>query len=99
MTNGLLDSFQLMVAVYLFYTAVKGRGTLYNFPEIPPEKKDLITGKLRLIYTAGGFISLLDWGASVLQNSMFTVNWTETGREITQNFTVGALPFISGLAA
>lgn len=90
-----LDAFQLLVAVYLFYVAIKGSGTLYNFPEIPKKKKEEVRQNLRKIYAVGGCISLLDGAASILQNSMFTVEYTEDSINVTQNFSIDGLPFIS----
>ena len=90
-----LDAFQILVAAYLFYVAIKGSGTLYNFPEIPRKKKEAVRNTLRKLYALGGFISLIDGAASILQNSMFTVNYTENGAEITQNFTIPWLPFLT----
>lgn len=95
MTHGLLDSFQLIIAAYLFYTAIRGKGTLFNFPEVPDSKREDVRRKLRIAYTAGGCIALLDGLASILQNDMFTVTYTETGAEITQNYVIEALPFLS----
>ena len=31
----------------------------------------------------------------MLQNSMFSVEYTEAGEQVTQNFTIGVLPFLS----
>ena len=31
----------------------------------------------------------------MLQNSMYSVEYTENGPQITQNFTISALPFLS----
>ena len=90
-----LDAFQLLIAIYLFYVALKGSGTLYNFPEIPKTKQAAVHKNLRIIYTVGGFIALLDGVCAMLQNSMFTEKYTETGTEIIQNYTLGGLPFIT----
>lgn len=95
MSHTSLDAFQLLVAVYLFYVAVRGSGTLYNFPEVPKQKQESVRQVLRKIYFAGGCIALLDGAASMLQNSMFTAEYTENGVNITQNYTLDALPFIT----
>ena len=95
MNRGFLDSFQLIIAAYLFYTAIRGKGTLFNFPEVPKGKRDEVHKNLRIAYTVCGFIALLDGCASILQNDMYTVTYTEAGAEIAQNYTIGALPFIS----
>lgn len=90
-----LDAFQLLIAAYLFYTAIKGSGTLYNFPEIPEEKREKTRQLLRKIFALCGAVALFDGCITMLQNSMFSVEYTETGAEVTQNFTIGALPFLS----
>ena len=90
-----LDAFQLLIAAYLFYVAAKGSGTLYNFPSIPKKKQDEVHKNLRIIYAFGGLVSLLDGAATMLQNSMFSVNETEAGVEIVQNYTIDGLPFIT----
>lgn len=95
MSHVSLDAFQLLVAFYLFFTAAKGSGTLYNFPEVPKKKQEPLRQLLRKIYAVCGVISLLDGCVSMLQNAMFTVAYTESGMEITQNFTINALPFLS----
>lgn len=90
-----LDAFQLLAAVYLFWTAYRGKGTLFNFPGIPQEKAETVRRNLRIIYAAGGLIALLDGIVSMLQNEMFTVSYAENGMEIVQNFTIGSMPFIT----
>lgn len=90
-----LDAFQLLIAVYLFYVSIKGSGTLYNFPEIPKDKKGSVRGQLRKLYAAAGCVALLDGMVSMLQNSMFTVDYTENEAVVTQNFTIGSMPFIT----
>ena len=90
-----LDAFQLLIAAYLFYVAVKGSGTLYNFPEIPEKKRETVRQQLRKIYALCGFVALFDGCVALLQNSMFSVEYTENGPQITQNFTIRALPFLS----
>ena len=90
-----LDAFQLLVAVYLFYVSIRGSGTLYNFPEIPKDKKESVRQQLRKLYAAAGCIALLDGLVSMLQNSMFSVDYVENEAVITQNFTIGSLSFIN----
>ncbi len=90
-----LDAFQLLIAVYLFYVSIRGSGTLYNFPEVPKNKKESVRGNLRKLYAAAGCIALLDGMVSMLQNSMFTVDYAENEAVITQNFTIGSMPFIT----
>lgn len=95
MSHVSLDAFQLLIAVYLFYVAAKGSGTLYNFPEIPESRKETARRSLRKLYAAAGCVALLDGCVSMLQNSMFTVEYNGNEMEITQNFTVSLFPFLS----
>lgn len=95
LTSHGLDAFQLMISFYLFFTAIKGKGTLYNFPEIPKIKLTALRNNLRTIYAAGGFICLLDGASSILQHSMFTTEYTETGVNIIQNYSLDGFPFIT----
>ena len=95
MNHSSLDAFQLLVAFYLFYIAIKGSGTLYNFPQIPKSKQEKTRQTLRKLYAACGFVALIDAAASILQNSMYTVDYTEDTVKITQNVTIEALPFIN----
>ena len=85
-----LDAFQLLVAVYLFYVSIRGSGTLYNFPEIPKDKKESVRQQLRKLYAAAGCIALLDGLVSML-----TVDYIENEAVITQNFSIGSLSFIN----
>ena len=95
MSHVSLDAFQLLIAVYLFYVAAKGSGTLYNFPEIPEARKETAKRSLRKLYAAAGCVALLDGCVSMLQNSMFTVEYSENEMKITQNFTISLFPFLS----
>lgn len=91
-----LDSFQLIVAIYLFYVAAKGSGTLYRFGDLPEEEETRIRPKLRLIYFTGGLIALAETGVCMLQNSMFSIVRTETGgAERIQNFQLDTFPFLT----
>ena len=95
MSHVSLDAFQLLIAVYLFYVAAKGSGTLYNFPEIPESRKETAKRSLRKLYAAAGCVALLAGCVSMLQNSMFTVEYSENEMKITQNFTISLFPFLS----
>ena len=95
MSHVSLDAFQLLIAVYLFYVAAKGSGTLYNFPEIPESRKETAKRSLRKLYAAAGCVALLDGCVSMLQNSMFTVEYSENEMKITQNFTISLFPFLN----
>ena len=95
MPTGILDSFQLIVALYLFYIAIKGSGQMYRFGDMDEEAQALVRKPLRICYTISGFIALADFGVCCLQNSMFTRTVEEEGVQIVQNFTIDALPFLS----
>ena len=94
MSTVFLDSFQLIVAVYLLYLAIKGKGKMYQFFDIPQADQPRVHKMLRTSYLVCGLLALLDAGFNMLQNTMFTQNILETGTTITQNFTVDSLPFI-----
>lgn len=95
MSNLFLDSFQLIVAAYLLYVAIKGKGNMYRFFDIPQSEQQRIHKLLRTSYLICGLLALLDAGVNMLQNSMYSQQILDTGVEITQNFTVNALPFLS----
>jgi len=95
MTPALLDSFQLIVALYLLYLAVRGKGQMYRFGGIPEDKQPRVRRRLRAVYAAGGLIALADTGVGALQGRMFTVTAAGDGTVITQNFRVEALPFLT----
>ena len=94
MSTVFLDSFQLIVAGYLLYLAIKGQGKMYQFFDIPQADQPRVHKMLRTSYLVCGLLALLDAGFNMLQNTMFTQNILETGTTITQNFTVDSLPFI-----
>ena len=54
MPTGILDSFQIVVALYLFYIAFKGSGQMYRFGDMDEETQQQIRTPLRLLYAAGG---------------------------------------------
>ena len=95
MPTGILDSVQIVVALYLFYIAFKGSGQMYRFGDMDEETQQQIRTPLRLLYAAGGLIALIEFGLCCLQNSMFTRTADETGVTIVQNYSIDALPFLS----
>lgn len=95
MSHNFLDAFQLLIAAYLFYTALKGSGTLYNFPEVPKKKQSEVHRNLRIIYAVGGVIALIDGLASMVQNTMYRVTYTESSAEVTQVGTISGLSFLT----
>lgn len=90
-----LDSFQLVVALYLFYIAIKGKGQMYRFGQMSSEQQQRIRKPLRLIYAGAGLIALLDTGVCMLQGYMFTLTNTGGANQVTQNFSLDAFPFIT----
>ena len=50
MPTGILDSFQIVVALYLFYIAFKGSGQMYRFGDMDEETQQQIRTPLRLLY-------------------------------------------------
>lgn len=90
-----LDSFQLIVALYLFYVAIKGSGTMYRFFDLPEEYQHKTRTSLRIIYVVCGVLALLDAALSMLRSSMFTVAAVDGASVVTQNYTTPALPFLS----
>lgn len=90
-----LDSFQLIVALYLFYVAIKGSGTMYRFFDLPEEYQHKTRTPLRIIYVVCGVLALLDAALSMLRSSMFTVAAVDGASVVTQNCTIPALPFLS----
>ena len=95
MSTALLDSFQLIVALYLFYVAIRGSGQMYRFVEESHPEYQAVRRRLRLIYLVGGFLALIDFGVNALQGQMFTRVVEEDGVRIVQNFSVEQLPFLS----
>ncbi|NLZ99439.1 MAG: hypothetical protein GX924_00160 [Clostridiaceae bacterium] len=95
MPTGILDSFQLIVGLYLYYVAIKGSGQMYRFGDMDEETERHIRRPLRIIYTVGGTLALIEFGLCALQNSMFTRTVDESGISITQNYSIDVLPFLS----
>lgn len=95
MSSLFLDSFQLIVAVYLLYVAIKGSGTMYRFFDLPEREQPRVRKLLRTIYLICGLLALLDAGANMLQNSMFTQQVLESGTSVTQNFTLEGFAFVT----
>lgn len=55
-----LDSFQLIVGLYLLYVAIKGDGTLYRFFDLPEDVQIKVKRPLRLIYALCGILALAE---------------------------------------
>lgn len=95
MTTAHLDSFQLIVGLYLIYIAIKGSGQMYRFFDLSDHDQQRVKKPLRIIYCVCGLLALMDSGLCMLQNSMFTQTVTETTTVITQNYSIDSLPFLS----
>lgn len=95
MSTGILDSFQIVVALYLFYIAIKGSGQMYRFGNMSEVMQKKIRKPLRILYATGGMIALIEFGLCCLQNSMFTRTASETGVTTRQNYTIPSFPFLT----
>ena len=96
MSGVFLDSFQLIVAAYLLYIAAKGDGQMYRFFDLPKEEQPRVRRLLRTAYLVCGLLALLDAGANMLQNSMFSQRFAADGTAtVLQNFTLPSLPFVT----
>ena len=85
MPTGILDSFQIVVALYLFYVALKGSGQMYRFGDMDEATQLQIRTPLRILYALGGLIALAEFGVCCLQNNMFTRPADAAGVTIVQN--------------
>lgn len=94
-SNTFLDSFQLIVAIYLFYTAIRGDGSMYRFFDIPEKSQKRVLKPLRIIYFVCGLLALLDTALSALRVSMFTVTFSNNVSTIIQNYELPAFPFLT----
>ena len=96
MSTAFLDSFQLVIALYLFYIAFKGDGQMYRFGNLSEDQQAQVKKPLRILYTICGIVALSEFGICSLMNQMFTKTVAESGAvTITQNFTISRLPFIT----
>ncbi len=95
MSTVYLDSFQLIVAVYLLYVAIKGNGQLYRFFDLSDRYRAFVRRPLRITYAFCGLISLADFGVSSLQSRMYTQSFVGEKVVITQNFKIDSLPFLT----
>ncbi len=91
-----LDSFQLIIALYLFYIAIRGDGSMYRFNNLSDEQVEQIRTPLRIWYAVSGCFAAADFAFSALRTSMFTETAAADGTvSLTQRFTVDALPFLN----
>ena len=95
MGSGFTDMFQLVIGVYLLYMGIRGENLESRLTGIE-EKNEVEEPKaLRGLYIVGGIFALADFGICMLRNSMFTVEQTEAGLSVTQNYTLSAFPFLT----
>ena len=95
MGTDFIDSFQLIIGIYLLYMGVRGEN-LENLLSGTPDKNEVKEPvALRVLYIVGAVFALSDFGICMLRNKMFTVEAAQEGVTITQNFTIDALPFLT----
>ena len=95
MGTGFIDSFQLIIGIYLLYMAVKGENLENRLSGTPDKNEVKEPAALRVLYIVGAVFALSDFGICMLRNKMFTVEAAQEGVSITQNFTIDALPFLT----
>ena len=62
MSTAFLDSFQLVIALYLFYIAFKGDGQMYRFGNLSEDQQAQVKKPLRILYTICGIVALSEFG-------------------------------------
>ena len=95
MGTGFIDSFQLIIGIYLLYMGVKGENLGNRLSGTPDKNEVKEPVALRVLYIVGAVFALSDFGICMLRNKMFTVEAAQEGVTITQNFTIDALPFLT----
>ena len=95
MGTGFIDSFQLIIGIYLLYMGVKGENLGNRLSGTPDKNEVKEPVALRVLYIVGAVFALSDFGICMLRNKMFTVEAAQEGVNITQNFTIDALPFLT----
>ena len=95
MGTGFIDSFQLIIGIYLLYMGVKGENLENRLSGTPDKNEVKEPVALRVLYIVGAVFALSDFGICMLRNKMFTVEAAQEGVTITQNFTIDALPFLT----
>ena len=95
MGTGFIDSFQLIIGIYLLYMGVKGENLGNRLSGTPDKNEVKEPVALRVLYIVGAVFALSDFGICMLRNKMFTVEAAQEGANITQNFTIDALPFLT----
>lgn len=95
MGSGFIDSFQLLIGVYLLYMGLKGENLENRMNGVPDKNEVKEPRALRGLYIAGGIFALADFAICCLRNWMFTVEQTEAGVSVTQMHTISSLPFLT----
>ena len=95
MGTGFIDSFQLIIGIYLLYMGVKGENLENRLSGTPDKNEVKEPAALRVLYIVGAVFALSDFGICMLRNKTFTVEAAQEGVSITQNFTIDALPFLT----
>ena len=95
MGTDFIDSFQLIIGIYLLYMGVKGENLENRLSGTPDKNEVKEPVALRVLYIVGAVFALSDFGICMLRNKMFTVEAAQEGVNITQNFTIDALPFLT----
>ena len=95
MGSGFVDSMQLIIGIYLLYMGLKGENLGNRLSGVPDKQEVKEPRALRVLYIIGGVFALSDFGICTLRNNMFTVEQTQAGVSVTQNFTIDALPFLT----
>ena len=95
MGTGFIDSFQLIIGIYLLYMGVKGENLGNRLSGTPDKNEVKEPVALRVLYIVGAVFALSDFGICMLRNKMFTVEAAQECVSITQNFTIDALPFLT----
>ena len=95
MGTGFIDSFQLIIGIYLLYMGVNGENLENRLSGTPDKNEVKEPAALRVLYIVGAVFALSDFGICMLRNKMFTVEAAQEGVSITQNFTIDALPFLT----
>ena len=96
MSSVFLDSFQLIVAVYLLFIAIRGDGQMFHFNNLTKEQQAQVRTRLRILYAAGGLFAAIDFALSALRTSMFTEATAADGTvSLVQKFTIDGIPFLN----
>ena len=89
----LFDVFLLALAVYVIYSAISGKGRLFDTTYIKDGKEDDFIKSTRIIYAVLGFFMILNSAISFVQDIFYTVD-SETGSYVLSK-DLGALSFLT----